>query len=329
MRLIGHCAVVALLLTTGLAQGDGAANADEGKRAFAAGVILLQDPDGAKYEEAIVQFHRAYELVGSWKILGNVGLCALKLERDGEAIEAYEKYLDGGKKEIAPDERTQVERDLVALRAQVSHATLQLPAGGGSIVDERTDARGTKILNRYGATSSELRLGLHPGSHVITLRTSAGEAKWEAALEPRATVTHRFEVTAVQQPVAGKASTGEQVHASNATAGYIVAGVGVVGIAVGTVFGLNTLSKKKARDEVCTGGVCTDPKGPQLDQDARSSATISTIGMGVGLVGLGVGAWLLLSKPSSPPTSSAQARGIWLAPEISTAGARLTVGGAL
>ena len=141
MRLSAHCAVVALLLTAGLAQGEGPTNADEGKRAFAAGVILLQDPDGAKYEEAIVQFHRAYELVGSWKILGNVGLCALKLERDGEAIDAYEKYLDGGKKEIAPDERTQVERDSVALRAQVSHATLQLPAGGGSIVDERTDAR--------------------------------------------------------------------------------------------------------------------------------------------------------------------------------------------
>ena len=124
-----------LLAATGFAQTS---STDEGKRAFAAGVILLQDPDGAKYEEAIVQFHRAYELVGSWKILGNVGLCALKLERDGDAIEAYEKYLEGGKAEIAPDEKTQVERDLIAVRAQVVRATLVLPAGGGSIVDERT-----------------------------------------------------------------------------------------------------------------------------------------------------------------------------------------------
>src|SRR6185436_247662 len=105
--------------------------------------------DGAKYEEANIQFHRAYELVGSWKILGNIGLCALKLERDGEAIDAYEKYLEQGKKDILPDERSQVERDLVALRAQVSRATLQLPGAGGSIIDLRVDARGTKIINRY------------------------------------------------------------------------------------------------------------------------------------------------------------------------------------
>ena len=43
----------------------------EGRKAFSAGVILLQDPDGAKYDEALVQFKRAYELVGSWKVLGN------------------------------------------------------------------------------------------------------------------------------------------------------------------------------------------------------------------------------------------------------------------
>jgi hypothetical protein len=66
MRWGGRLAFVAWMFTTGLARGEGAAGAEEGKRAFAAGVILLQDPDGAKYEEAIVQFHRAYELVGSW-----------------------------------------------------------------------------------------------------------------------------------------------------------------------------------------------------------------------------------------------------------------------
>jgi hypothetical protein len=90
---------------------------------------------------------------------------------------------------------------------------------------------------------------------------------------------------------------------------------------------LNTLSKKRQRDDVCSGGVCTDPNGPNLDDEARKSATISTIGMGVGLVGLGVGAYLILSKPSSP--SATTAKSVWVAPEIGASGARLTVGGAL
>jgi hypothetical protein len=308
-----------------LARGDGPSNADEGKRAFAAGVILLQDPDGAKYEEAIVQFHRAYELVGSWKVLGNIGLCALKLERDGEAIEAYEKYLEGGKKEIAADERAQVERDLVALRAQVARVTLQLPASGGSIVDERTDARGTKIVNRYNATTGELRLGLHPGDHVLTLRSGAGESKWEASIDPKASVTHRFEIKPAE-PAAAMKPAAEQSHSSNSTAGYVIGGVGVAGVVVGSIFGLTTLSKKNQRDEVCSGGVCSDPKGPQLDEDARHAATISTIGMGVGLVGLGVGAYLILAKPSPSSTST---QGVWIAPGVGANSARLTIGGAL
>jgi hypothetical protein len=316
------------MLTMGVARGEGPANAEEGRRAFAAGVILLQDPDGPKFDEAIVQFHRAYEMVGSWKILGNLGLCALKLERDGEAIEAYEKYLEGGKNEILPDERVQVERDLVALRAQVSPIMLQLPPGGGSIVDERSDARGTKIINRYTATTSEIRLGLHPGAHLITVRNVAGQAKWEAALEPGRSVTHRFEVDVAPPPSPISPLPAAQSHSStNATIGYVVGGLGVAGIGVGSVFGLTALSKKRARDEVCSNGTCTDPKGPELDDQARRAATISTIGMGVGLAGVGVGAWLLLSKSMSPPATAAQR--VWVAPEFSASAAQVTVGGAL
>src|SRR6266542_892737 len=85
---------------------DAAPN-EEAKRAFSAGVLLLKDPDGAKYEDALTQFNKAYSLSGSWKVLGNIGLCSLTLERDGETITAYEKYLAQGGKEIDADEHVQ------------------------------------------------------------------------------------------------------------------------------------------------------------------------------------------------------------------------------
>src|SRR6187549_2999033 len=77
-----------------------AADLESAKKSFATGVALLQDPDSPRYDEALLHFRRAYELSGSWKALGNLALCLFKLERDGEAIEAYEKYLQSGGKKL-------------------------------------------------------------------------------------------------------------------------------------------------------------------------------------------------------------------------------------
>src|SRR5690348_16782755 len=74
---------------------------------FKAGVNFMQDPDGARYEEAYREFTAAYAASPSWKILGNLGIAAMKLERDGEAIDAMEKYLMEGGKELPTDERDQ------------------------------------------------------------------------------------------------------------------------------------------------------------------------------------------------------------------------------
>src|SRR5579885_3303968 len=70
---------------------------EEARTHFAAGVALLQDPKAPRYEEAYREFKAAYAASPSYKILGNLGLCAMKLERDEEAIVAYEKYLKEGK----------------------------------------------------------------------------------------------------------------------------------------------------------------------------------------------------------------------------------------
>src|SRR4051812_18719060 len=69
----------------------------EARARFSAGVNLLKDPEAPRYEEAYREFKAAYAASPSYKILGNLGLCAMKLERDEEAIDAYERYLKEGK----------------------------------------------------------------------------------------------------------------------------------------------------------------------------------------------------------------------------------------
>src|SRR3954465_11344987 len=50
---------------------------EEARTHFAAGVALLQDPEGEKVEDAYREFQKAYEIAGSPKILGNLGFCAM------------------------------------------------------------------------------------------------------------------------------------------------------------------------------------------------------------------------------------------------------------
>ncbi|MDF2696054.1 MAG: hypothetical protein K0S65_4437, partial [Labilithrix sp.] len=115
----------------------------EARKHFQAGVNLLDDPDGARYEEAYHAFHKAYALSKSPKVLGNIGFCSLKLERDGEAIDSYTAYLRDSK-DVDERERAQIERDLATLSSTV--ATIKATTrkqGSWVLVDTREQTRGT------------------------------------------------------------------------------------------------------------------------------------------------------------------------------------------
>src|SRR5688500_15342317 len=97
-----------------------AANAEPSAQArmhFEIGVSLLQDPAAPPYEEAFKPCWQAYIATPSWKILGNLGLSAYKIERYVDGIEAYERYLAQAGDQLDPAEREQVRRDLDIMKA--------------------------------------------------------------------------------------------------------------------------------------------------------------------------------------------------------------------
>jgi hypothetical protein len=78
----------------------------------------------------------------------------------------------------------------------------------------------------------------------------------------------------------------------------VAGGVGVVGVGVGTIFGLQSMSKNNDATAKCPGA-CSDQAGVELWNEARSAGNISTIGFVVGGVGLATGAILwFTAKPS-------------------------------
>ena len=168
---------------------------DEARSHFSAGVSFMQDPDGARYEEAYREFRRAYELSPSWKILGNLGIAALRLERDGEAIDAFRKYLAEGGSNVDGAERQQFERDLATLESSVVQLKLTVTPPGASIVDQRMPPTGSPVTTRYSAPNGTLDVGVRAGHHRITVRLDGyEEAVWEVDLDPRQQVSHAFEL---------------------------------------------------------------------------------------------------------------------------------------
>ena len=88
-------------------------------------------------------------------------------------------------------------------------------------------------------------------------------------------------------------------------AAVAVGGVGVVGLAVGTVFGLKATSNWSDVKNHCTSypNGCSD-EGVSLHDSAESAATISNIAFGIGLAGLAGGAILWFTAPSASRESA-------------------------
>jgi hypothetical protein len=297
-----------LSLSSTLARAADVPIGADAKAHFEAGVNLLQDPDGARHEEAYREFKAAYAASPSWKILGNLGITAMKLERDGEAILAFEKYLAEGGASIDPEERAQVERDLSTLKAGV--VTLTLNPAGDSVLDERFTASGGVVQNTYSAAELQQPLGVRAGRHRLTAR-AAGKAPavWEVELSPKQQQSHAFTWGSEQSAVAGDPRSSGGMS-SLRIGSYVALGVGIVGVGVGTIFALKSKSEYDAGNEACPDFPCRLTSAQQAErvqhgEDGDSAKTLGIVGFAVGGVGLATGLtlFLLSGKSRSPETA--------------------------
>ncbi len=103
-----------------------------------------------------------------------------------------------------------------------------------------------------------------------------------------------------EKQAAAEAAQGGRVVRDGSTQrilGYALAGVGIVGIGVGSFFGVRALGKKSDSDELCPTSPCSNAEGVQANDDAKSNATISNIAIGGGILALAGGFVLVLTAP--------------------------------
>ncbi len=87
--------------------------------------------------------------------------------------------------------------------------------------------------------------------------------------------------------------------------GYVALGLGAVGLASATYFGLSARGNADEADQLCPASPCSNQDGVDKNEAARSQATVAAVSGVVGLVGVGAGLWILLSPSKEVATQSA------------------------
>jgi hypothetical protein len=290
MAAVSALALSVVALAPGARAADDVVITEEARTHFAAGVALLQDPKAPRYEEAYREFKTAYAASPSYKILGNLGLCAMKIERDAEAIRAYETYLKDAGPEVTSEQRAQVQRDLLTLKAGVFEVTVSSDPPGASIVDSRTPVEGSDVRNSYGSILTPTALGLRHGHHVITARLPGYlDQQWEFDATESTAPPHVFTMT--KPAVADQPMIRERPLP---TAAYVSGGATVV-LAIGGAFA-GALALQKHSDFVSANdGLHVST----AESDRSSGQTLNIVTdalFGAAIIGAGVTTYLVLTR---------------------------------
>jgi hypothetical protein len=279
------------------------------KKHMAAGVAFIQDPDGARYEVAYPEFKAAYELSGSLNALQNLAICAMKLELDGEAVEHFEEFLEKKGDDIAASDKSDVERDLNALKSVVAWITVSSDKPGVTLKDTRTPRSGSTIRNKYTIGLQAKRLGVHPGEHAFIAITGEGkELKWSLTVKNGESHTHEF-LYDPNAPVTAEGFTEDDADFSDANDDeeedgggglpayvWVAGGITVAAAVPWAIFGVMSFGKKSDYDAMHG----QDPIGDQQDayDDLQTTNLLADIFMGVTAAGAVATIILAVTAPS-------------------------------
>ena len=277
---------------TGSANNRAAAEAlfNEGRSLVASG----------HFSEACPKFEASQQLDPGLGTLLNLAECYEKLGKTASAWAEYREAIP-----LARASGSKVRQDLAttrssALEAHLSTLTIRVNAAQDSAALD---------IRRDGVRVQPAELGsaipVDPGSHTVEV-SSPGKQNWSSTVQvgsdsSKLTIEVPVLAAASAAPVtpvsAAQHSTPEQpspAHAGSAqrSAAIAVGAAGVVGLGLGTVFGLQAKSTWSDAKAHCPSLDACDSQGVDFHSSARSKAAVSTVAFIAGAAALGVGAVL-------------------------------------
>jgi len=241
----------------------------------------------------------------------NLAVCE---EKRGRLATSWDLYR-GAYEKLPPNDarRDYAKAQVDRLEPRLPHLTMTLAVGAPA---------GTKVREgdtEYSGAAFGLPLPVDPGKHDLVVEAPGRESRTvsvELAEGGNATVDI---APGPEKPLAPTDATTGGAGAANTTApgqesssgfgrkqlGFVIGGVGVVGLGVGLTTGLMALGKKSTTDSQCVDALqrCS-PEGHDAASAGRTLAAVSTVGWIVGALGVGAGAYLILSSGSDKGGSS-------------------------
>jgi hypothetical protein len=264
------------------------------KAHFDRGVELYRE---GNLDAALAEFERANELSPSHHLLYNLAQVQAERHDYVHAVELLDSYLERGGAAVPAARRAEVEEEAARLRQRIAalwvsadvdtatlwvndeavatlplHKPVMLNAG---IARLRIEAVGRKTLVRElavaGGDRPHLTLSLEVAPSAATALSPERDAEPASGWSPLRSV------------------------------GFFTGALGVVGIGVGSGFGISVLDQSKTARRLCDGNRCTSQRGVDAAERAATYATIATIGVaaGGGLLVTGVVLWLSGAKNAS------------------------------
>jgi hypothetical protein len=312
MRVVALAGVIS---SASAAYAQGSSDSVAAQALFDEGRRLM---DQRRWSEACPKLAESERLAPSGGTLLNLAEC---YEHTGQSASAWVAWKDAAARANAAGKRDVEKRALTragALEASLARLTIA--------VDKASDVDGLQV-KRDGVAVGHAEFGMpipvDPGAHVIeatapkkkpfsanvTVAAKQTDAqvvvtladddapKPIAAAEPSPAENHSSPlVTATpEQPAAARSGWSGQK-----TVALVVTGAGLVGVALGTVFGLDAKSKndQALEPQNCRTTMYCTQNGLSLTDDAKSAALASTIAFGAGAAALVAGAVLWFTAPS-------------------------------
>jgi hypothetical protein len=318
------------LLVPGLARAQSASDQAAAEALFKQARELMT---AGHYSEACPKLAESERLDPSAGTMLNLATC---YEKNGQVASAWVTFkgaASAAQRANEPDRAKLARARASALEPALPTLTITVAAGADS-PDLVVTRDGEKVGRAEWGTPIPVDPGMHPveanapGRKVWQTQAKVDGPGAKAAIEvpPLAPDAGAAQPgtpgpTAALPPASEPPPPPASVGSTQRVLGLVVAGVGVGGIAVGSVFGFIAKGHNGDASPHCNGTVC-DAAGVSDLSDAHTAATVSTVAFIAGGAALAGGVVLYLVAPRAPSGT-----GLQLAPGAAGSVAGLTLGG--
>jgi len=316
-RLVTVALLCAVLPRPVQAQPEGS-NAARAQRLFDDARALMKE---GRFAEACPKLAESQALDPGGGTLLNLGICWKQEGRTATAHRILSDALAQARTDGRSDRVATAERHLAELAPRLSRLTIVVPPRGLP-EDVTVTIDGSPVTREPWGTA----LPVDPGEHELTATQPGHEdfsQKFELGAEadskqlfiPELPPLSTPNPVPLPPPLAPEPVAVEPPHPVPAaappppqdnqtrTVGWALVGGGAASMALGTYFGARALSLKADSDRYYDGTHCTQQSCVDDFNQAKSSALVSDIALGVGAVAIGAGLYLVLKPlPTAPKT---------------------------